>query len=103
LSSRIWLRVVRNLAIAVASTLWLVPLHFCVGYTLIFLGTLEKTAAREANPQGWTFSYMEMAQSALVLTTILLGLTCFGWTFVLVNRLLPVAHDGGKLDKERAH
>ena len=86
---RAWLRTVRNIAIAVASTLWLVPFHFCVAYTLTFMVMLEASVAREANPQGWTLANMEMARSAFVFTTILLGITCFGWTLVLVNKVLP--------------
>jgi hypothetical protein len=91
-----WARNTRNIALAVLGTLWLVPFSVCVAHTLAFLRVLEKSSLDKANPDGWSFSHMDMARSAFVYATILFGVACFTYTILLANRLL------GK-NREEAH
>ena len=83
-------RFLRNIAIAIVSTIWVLPFYVFLGFIVDFLRIQEKLLFDAEYPEGWSFSYIEMSDVFLTITLALFMITIFFWAFVVANRLWPL-------------
>ena len=87
---KIIMRLSRNILIALISALWIFPFTLCVCFVLNFLQIQETILFDKLYPNGWSFSYIKISESALTLVSVLLAITVVFWAFLAANKLWPI-------------
>jgi len=83
-------RICKNVLIAALSTIWIVPFIICMGFLLEYMGVQERILFDKEYPEGWSFSYVDVSKSALVVLAVLLLAVTFFWAFVAASKLWPI-------------
>ena len=86
---KIILRLIRNIIIALASAVWIIPFTLSISFALIFL-RIQEEILFDKEYEVWSFSYMEFSKNAFDLMVILLVVTVICWAFVAANKLWPI-------------
>jgi hypothetical protein len=93
-----FLRLIRNLVIAIASAIWLIPLWFYSDTWLRWMATLDgrlpEGSDTPVNFLPWpglsSVSHFAVCESALMDLVTMLGIVIIFWAFVAANRLWPI-------------
>lgn len=85
-------RLIRNIFIALLSASWILPFVCSIGCMLEFMKRQEAELKIYENsyPHGPHFSTIELSQSFLTITAILMSIAVFFWAFVAANKLWPI-------------
>ncbi|MHC4781901.1 MAG: hypothetical protein ACYSPJ_07485 [Planctomycetota bacterium] len=87
------LRFARVLLISFASTIWILPFYLSIMFLLLFLERIEPILL-EIEPEMFSFSNVEFSQHYFIVSTIILFIITFFWTFVAANKLWPINKKG---------
>ncbi len=91
----------RNIIIALASAVWLIPFYISAEFALTFLEIQEKFLIEKEYGNGaCSFSYMEISIGFFIIMAILLAVTVISWAFVAANKLWPIK--GNSKDEQKS-
>ena len=95
--SCLW-RLVRNLVIAIASALWLIPLWLYSNNLIRWMATIEERLPEGGDmpvnylpwPGLFSISHFAACEISLRYWVMILGIIITFWTFVIANKLWPI-------------
>jgi len=88
---KIIFRLIRNIVIALASAVWIIPFHLTIMTILTFWEIQEKILFEKEYGHGHaSFSYIQIGKAACGIMAILLMITVIAWAFIAANKLWPI-------------